>query len=72
MAWWFGVVAMVDSLSFSHFDSLSHIGCGFWFCFEFFCRFNPNRFAFFFSFFFRFDFVVGVSISNGICISSQA
>ena len=45
-----------------------------------FCRFNPNRFAsflifvFFFCFvlfcFFLFDFVVRVSISNGICISS--
>ena len=36
MAWWFGAVAMVDSLSFSHSNSLSQIGCGFWFCFEFF------------------------------------
>ena len=39
------------------------------------CRFNPNRFDsffFFLIFFFRFDFVVRDSISNGICISSRA
>ena len=24
IVWWFGATAMVDSLSFSHFDSLSH------------------------------------------------
>ena len=35
MAWWFGAVATVDSLSlililsFSHSNSLSQIGCGF-------------------------------------------
>ena len=37
-----------------------------------FCRFNPNLFASFYNFFFRFDFMVRVSISNGICISSRA
>ena len=37
MAWWFGVAAMVDSLSFSHFDSLSQIRCGFWFALNFCC-----------------------------------
>ena len=38
------------------------------------CRFNPNRFDsfFFFNFFFRFDFGIRDSISNGICISSRA
>lgn len=37
MAWWFGVAAMVDSFSFTHSDSLSHIICGFWFALNFCC-----------------------------------
>ena len=37
MAGWFGAAAMVDSLSFTHSDSLSQIICGFWFALNFCC-----------------------------------
>ena len=33
--WWILSLSLISILSFSHSDSLSQIGCGFWFCFEF-------------------------------------
>ena len=81
MAWWFGDWRRwhgglewrrwsILSLSLTSILSLI-LDVGFGFALNFFAG-SIRIVLLFFSFFFRFDFVVGVSISNGICISSQA
>ena len=52
-------LSLIPILSFSHSDSLSQIGCGFWFCFEFFAgSIRIVLLLFFFSFLIFFFFLV--------------